>query len=165
VHVAAAAEITRAAVTRFGDSREIGYFLNQEDANGLPIRQKDWWDNAVPAGNSSLLYNLASLQAIDTSAPWGNLRNELAKAYGGMTKNAPHGMGRALEALELGESGIAVLKVGPDQDFSAVAKAIQSLEQIVYLQHYAEKGLHLCRHETCFPVIWQLDEVLRRLKD
>ena len=164
-HVAAAAEITQAAVARFGDPREIGYFLNQEGSNGLPIRQKDWWDNAVPAGNSSLLYNLASLQSLDASSQWGNLRNELAKAYGGMAQNAPHGMGRALEALELAESGITVLKVGPDQDFSAVERSIQSLDQIVYLQHCSEKGLHLCRQETCLPVIWQLDEVLRRLKD
>jgi uncharacterized protein YyaL (SSP411 family) len=164
-HVAAAAEITQAAVTRFGDPREIGYFLNQEGSNGLPIRQKDWWDNAVPAGNSSLLYNLASLQSIDTSAQWGNLRSELAKAYGGMAQNAPHGMGRALEALELGESGITVLKVGPDQDFSAVERSIQSLDQIVYLQHCPQKGLHLCRQETCLPAIGQLDEVLRLLRD
>jgi hypothetical protein len=74
-------------------------------------------------------------------------------------------MGRALEALELGESGITVLKVGPDQDFSAVERSIQSLDQIVYLQHCPQKGLHLCRQETCLPAIGQLDEVLRLLRD
>ena len=164
-HVTSAARLVRSALARFGDSREIGCFLNPVDANGLPVRQKDWWDNAIPAGNSSLLGVLATLEARDNEGEWGRLRTEFATAYAGMTRNAPHGIGRALEALEIGDRGITVIHHGPGPARSEALKALFGLCEEIHLVESTTDGLQLCRGRTCLSPASTAEALRRQLAE
>ena len=148
-HVTAAARITRAALDTFGDAREIGCFLNDATANGLPVRQKDWWDNAVPAGNSILLHVLAGLEARDPDGDWGRRRAELATAYAGMVSHAPHGVGKALEALEVGEDGVPVIHIGPGASRADAERALRGIAREVHLASGGQAGFQLCQGRRC----------------
>ena len=164
-HVGEAARITRSALERFGDPREIGCHLNTEDANGLPVRQKEWWDNAVPAGNSSLLHVLGVLEARDPEGDWGRLRDELARAYAGMTRNAPHGIGRALEALELAERGTTVVHIGPGADRMAAIAAAAGDDREIHLAEGGQPGFQVCRGRTCLPAVTSAADLARLVRE
>jgi len=164
-HVRSAAEIIRPALERFGDPREIGCFLSPPDANGLPLRQKDWWDNAVPAGNSSLLAVLATLEARDEKDEWGRLRAELATAYAGMARNAPHGIGRALEALEIGDGGLTVIHVGPDVSYADASASLLGVERECHLEPGTSPGFQVCRGQSCLPPVRTAAELAATLRD
>ncbi len=164
-HVKTAADIIRSALARFGDSREIGCFLNPADANGLPLRQKDWWDNAVPAGNSSLLAVLAALEARDQGEAWGRLRSELATVYAGMARHAPHGIGRALEALEVGEYGVTVIHIGPDTSNADALTALTGIERECHLETGASPGFRVCRGQSCLPAVHTAAALSALLRD
>jgi len=164
-HVTAAADIIRSALGRFGDPREIGCFLNPADANGLPLRQKDWWDNAVPAGNSSLLAVLGVLEARDQSHPWGRLRTELSSAYAGMARNAPHGIGRALEAMETGDRGLTLIHVGPEASRADALAALRGIEPEVHLASGTRPGFQVCQGQACRPAVRTAGELASLLRD
>jgi len=164
-HVASAARLVRSAFARFGDAREIGCFLSPADANGLPVRQKDWWDNAIPAGNSSLLGVLATLEARDSEGDWGRLRAEFATAYAGMSRHAPHGIGRALEALEIGERGTTIIYHGPDFKRDEVLTALAGVCEEIHLIESATDGLQVCRGRTCLPSIKNTEALRRQLSE
>lgn len=164
-HVTSAARLVHSAFARFGDAREIGCFLSPADANGLPVRQKDWWDNAIPAGNSSLLGVLATLEARDSEGDWGRVRAEFATAYAGMSRHAPHGIGRALEALEIGERGTNIIYHGPDFKRDEVLAALSGVCEEIHLTESATDGLQVCRGRTCLPPVKNTDALRRQLSE
>lgn len=105
-----AQDLMQAAAERFADPHAVGYFFAPADRTDLSVRQKDWFDNAVPAGNSSLLNACSELYALTGAERWQQTLSDLAQAYGGMARNVPNGVARALEGLTRHALGQAVLK-------------------------------------------------------
>ena len=103
--------LLHSAEAAFGDPRTLGYYLTPADRTDLAVRQKDWFDNAVPAGNSSLLHGFSALHALTGDGRWAHELAELSKAYGGACRNIPNGVAYALEALMRQSLGLVVLKL------------------------------------------------------
>ncbi len=104
----------------FRDPHAVGYFMVSENREDLSVRQKDWFDNAVPAGNSILLHAYAQLEILTAEPASSNHFYDLSKAYGGLVKNVPHGVAHALEALTRQATGWVIIKY----------KDIHSLDQL-----------------------------------
>src|SRR5690606_7194151 len=51
-------------LTRFADPANPGCFFTSDDHETLVTRKKEWFDNALPSGNSSLLHSLGLLYVI-----------------------------------------------------------------------------------------------------
>jgi uncharacterized protein YyaL (SSP411 family) len=81
-----------------------------ENRADLSVRQKDWFDNAVPAGNSMLLQVYAQLEVLSDETHHANHFSDLSKAYGGLVTNVPHGVAHALDAFTRQATGWVVVK-------------------------------------------------------
>ena len=99
-----------AARESFGDAHAVGFFFVSAERADLSVRQKDWFDNAVPAGNSSLLHGFGQLQMLSADTRWAQEFADLATAYGGLCKNVPHGAAHALDGIARYAIGLATVK-------------------------------------------------------
>jgi uncharacterized protein YyaL (SSP411 family) len=172
-HAARAEALLRAARSRFGDPHEVGYFLVTGDRADLAVRQKDWFDNAVPAGNSSLLHGFAGLLALSGEPGWAEELAELARAYGGVSRNVPHGAAHALTALTRQAIGIATLAPPNGADLEALRVALCGDERTapharpfrpVFLRPAgAASRYQLCVGTTCLPPLGTPAEVAEHL--
>ncbi len=131
-----------AAATRFADPHAVGYFFATADREDLSVRQKDWFDNAVPAGNSSLIHACAESHALTGEERWQVALTDLAQAYGGMARNVPNGVAHALDGLTRHALGLAVLKHAPNADMDRLQAALCG--QVNTSAHARPfRGLHL----------------------
>ena len=162
---AQAAEIVAAAHRRLGDPNSVGCFMAEDPEGLLPIRLKGWWDQAMPAGHSSLLATEAALEALGADTAAGGRWRALAEAYGDAARNAPQGIPRALEAIERAERGVPVLKVGPGIDRAGLLRAVGGLAPDALAIEGERPGIELCRGDTCLAAGLDLPRLLGRLRD
>ena len=172
-HAARAEALLRAARRGFGDPHEVGYFLVAADRADLSVRQKDWFDNAVPAGNSSLLHGFAGALALTGEPTWAEELADLARAYGGVSRNVPHGAAHALTALTRQAVGLATIQAPAGADLEALRAALCGDERTApharpfrpaFLRAPAgADGFRLCVGTTCLPPLATAGEVAAHL--
>lgn len=127
VHRARAETLVAKLFEKFGDRHGVGFHLSAENAaDPLVTRQKEWWDNATPSGNSSLTHVFGGLRALTGDTKWSVELDELRKAYVGPATRAPHGVGHALTGFARDAIGAAVVKCGPGADLDALNDALIS---------------------------------------
>lgn len=120
--------IVDAVFAHFSDpSGQFGFYFTSDDHEKLVNRKKEWWDNAIPAGNSSLIHVLSSLYAITGESKYRENLDTLRKAYSTFVQQIPNGIPHALAGLTSDAVGIAVIKI----------KGIQNLDLLQ--ENLAEK--------------------------
>jgi len=117
--------VADAVICHFGDEGGAGYFFTSADHEELVTRRKEWWDSAIPSGNSSLLHVFASLYAITGDAAYQKQFTQLKKAYAGYAQRAPGGTSHGLAAISAEANGIAVVKVKGVDDWEPLAAALR----------------------------------------
>jgi len=104
--------IVDAVFAHFSDpSGQFGFYFTSDDHEKLVNRKKEWWDNAIPSGNSSLIHVLASLFAITGESKYRENLDTLRKAYSTFVQQIPNGIPHALAGLTSDAVGIAVIKI------------------------------------------------------
>ncbi len=104
--------IVDAVFAHFSDpSGQFGFYFTSDDHEKLVNRKKEWWDNAIPAGNSSLIHVLASLYAITGESKYRENSDTLRKAYSTFVQQIPNGIPHALAGITSDAVGIAVIKI------------------------------------------------------
>jgi uncharacterized protein len=116
------------ALRRFADAEHGGFYQSAADAERLVARHKELDDNPTPSGNSLLCHCLVRLARIYAD-PELEARAEatLRLAVDGM-RNAPHGFGQMLAALDLYLSApreVAVVGPTADPATQALAAAVR----------------------------------------
>jgi uncharacterized protein YyaL (SSP411 family) len=157
-----AERLLRAAWERFRDPHAVGSFIVPAERDDLSVRQKDWFDNAVPAGNSSLLHGYGQLRSLSADPRWAEAFADLACAYGGLCRNVPSGAAHALDALtRFAETGPASVKAGGGWD--ALREALlgdattppqaRPYRTVFLLREPAQQGFQVCRGSACLPTV------------
>jgi uncharacterized protein YyaL (SSP411 family) len=114
-HRERATRITEAILARFADvSGNPGFFLNDADSDDLPVRQKDWWDNATPSGNAALVHVFSTLSALDGEPRWLEQLQSLKKNYAPLARQSPNGIAHALTGFVRAQEPVAILKIKTD---------------------------------------------------
>jgi uncharacterized protein len=116
------------ALRRFADAEHGGFYQSAADAERLVARHKELDDNPTPSGNSLLCHCLVRLARIYAD-PELEARADatLRLAVDGM-RNAPHGFGQMLAALDLYLSApreVAVVGPTADPATQALAAAVR----------------------------------------
>ncbi len=156
-----AEQIVAAVEAHFADPEATGYFFTSDDHESLVARRKEWWDNALPAGNSSLLHVFSRLYALTGNETYGKAYNRLKKAYPGFSAKMPAGIPHALAAIAADTAGIAVLKIGNERDRGELSSFLREhSRQRLYGHPTEESGqsaaYQLCVGTTCLPPVASL---------
>lgn len=100
------------------------YFTADEKDSTVFFRKKEFWDNALPAGNSSILHVFSQLHAITGDSKYSAEYSKLKEAYANLIVTAPSSVAHAIHGIVSHEVGVAVLYVHPDADFQAIQKKL-----------------------------------------
>lgn len=148
---------------------EGGYFYTGEAHSQLFHRKKDWFDNSIPSGHSSLLHTFALLDLLAQGKDYGEKMEHLRSAYAGMAQKTPAAAAYGLSALTQSASGLAVLKIGTGID---VGKLHHALTLRPWRQVWIEKSsalapdeLLLCVGKQCLAPSTDIEACLNALAD
>ena len=144
---------------KFSDPHAVGYFMVAENRNDLSVRQKDWFDNAIPSGNSMLLQAYAQLEVLFDESSHANHFFDLSKAYGGLVKNVPHGVAHALDALTRQATGWVVVKYQRAEQLDRLHEKVTGISDansrarayrpLILRRDDHVKGLQICIGKNC----------------
>lgn len=161
---AEAAAIMARAEQRLGDTHAVGHFLAEDPEGLLPVRQKGWWDQAVPAGNSAVLALEAVFDGLGIDANAGERHRKLTEAYGAAARDVPHGIPRALEALERAAHGVTLVQVGPNLSLTETLTSLGPLDAEAWAYAGPLPGYQLCRGSVCLPSVPTLAALIQQCK-
>lgn len=156
-------QLIKSIEEQFSDPHAVGYFLVAAHRDDLSVRQKDWFDNAVPAGNSSLLHTLSALETLIDGDYYGKKFTELSRAYAGTIRNVPSGVTHALQGLTQAAMGHAHIKYSPKIQSEELQIAIYGspltpahqmpFRSIFLNPSIRPEGIEICVGKTCAPII------------
>jgi len=111
----------------FWDEAGGGLFLTPVDGEPLPVRRKDVYDGALPAGNSAALHNLLRLAALTGRAELAARAARLSEEFAQTARHVPFEMAHFLGGIDyaLGH-GCEVTIVG-DPDDEATRRIVKTL--------------------------------------
>ncbi|MEY3829112.1 MAG: hypothetical protein RL636_813 [Verrucomicrobiota bacterium] len=165
--------LMQATADRFADPHAVGFFFAPAGRDDLSVRQKDWFDNAVPAGNSAMVHACAEAYTLTGEDRWRQTLEDLAQAYGGMARNVPNGVAHALEGLTRYALGHAALKHGPTANLVALQAALggqvntsahaRPHRPLLLVASPETQGFQLCVGTTCQPPTDNVDEIAAAL--
>lgn len=171
---------------RFWDPTEGSFYFTSEDHERLIIRTKNFYDLAVPSGNSMAAYNLSRLYQITGQQKYLTHSEKVMEAGGKAAAENPFGFGQLLISI--------YLYVKKPVEIALVAKAAHgpmarwlsgtflpsavivcaSVEQIRSLQNLAffkgraasdaSETAYVCRDFTCSLPITELDRLNKELE-
>lgn len=120
-----ATRLANAMITEFWDEENGGFFFTARDHEELIIRNKDFYDNATPSGNSVAADVLLKLAKLTGDDKYERFASTVLRLAAPQLKRHPQGFGRTLSAIEfyLGTPKEIVL-IG-DED-GALARAVWS---------------------------------------
>lgn len=95
-----AVQLTEVMVDQFFDESRGGFYLNGRDAEQLIVRPKEFYDGAVPSGNSVAALVLLQLFRLTGDVKWQTLFQRQLTCLAGQIKAYPTGYGFALFVMQ-----------------------------------------------------------------
>ncbi|WP_372794866.1 thioredoxin domain-containing protein [Pontiella sp.] len=103
----------------FRDEAGGGYFMTADDAEELIVRPKEFYDGAVPSGNSVHFYNLLKLARLTGKPELEKKAAETGRAFSGVIERSPSNFALALTALQFAEGETVEIVVVGERDEAA----------------------------------------------
>jgi len=159
--------ITTEAIHRFKDDDAVGFFHTEATRTDLVHRKKDWFDNAIPSGNSEMVQSLAALDTLTGEASRASLLESLKTAYPGIVQTSPAAAAHALAGFTWAAIGHAVIHFKPGRDLEALRKALVAKPwRPVYLKSADPAqgaAYQLCVGTQCLAPTDSIGELVERL--
>ncbi len=128
-YLLAADQLNRTMMEHFWDGEHGGLFFTADDSIELPLRDKSFYDGAIPSGNSVAMHNLLRLNHLTGETRWEEKAEEIALASGVADASHPLGFTMLLSSLDyaLGPSSqIAIVGSPEDESTTDLLKALRS---------------------------------------
>jgi uncharacterized protein YyaL (SSP411 family) len=84
----------------FNDYENGGFYFSPDYGEKLPARNKEFYDGAIPSGNSVMLLNLIKLYRITSNSIYEDAAKNIIKSFSSSISKAPTGSGFTLTSLE-----------------------------------------------------------------
>ncbi|MFP4351338.1 MAG: thioredoxin domain-containing protein [Puniceicoccaceae bacterium] len=120
-----ARELADAVRARFANADGSAYFFTSEDSGPRVLRQVEWYDNATPAGNSTLVHLFSGLAALVDDSDHRRARDSLRPSYAPLIERAPNGVAHALAGWTHEASGLVVARASSAEDLRLLAEALR----------------------------------------
>jgi len=134
--------------TGFRDHEGGGYFFSAPGHDQRLPRNKEWFDNALPSGQASLLHVLSRLAFLTGEAPYREAFVDLRNRMSPYMERAPNGVAHALGACAEEAIGLARVKARSREDLSTLFQ--RALERKHWRRVFYEVDSSLPRtYEVC----------------
>lgn len=100
---------------RFSDAEEVMFYLRRPEGSELPVATKDFYDNALPSGNSQMANNLYRLGRLTGHAAYHDRAERMIAAIRGAVQRYPTsfaGWAMTLLLMQQAERELAITGVG-----------------------------------------------------
>jgi uncharacterized protein YyaL (SSP411 family) len=87
-------------IAEFWDAKNGGFYFTASNHESLPVRSKDFYDNAMPSGNSVAADVLLKLSKLTGEENYENYAVAMLLSVASQIKKYPQAFGRMLSALE-----------------------------------------------------------------
>jgi uncharacterized protein YyaL (SSP411 family) len=152
----------------FSDPNSEGFFYTSEKGSSdLIVRKKEWFDNAQPSGNSSIVHLFGMLAVVDEDGGglYEKKLSSLAENYADKVRRIPNGVTYGLEGFAWHHSGYAVIKVGNEVNLDPVFEALSKLPyrpfQLAIDTEMDKTCIQLCIGNTCGLPTSNIEEGLK----
>ncbi len=105
-YLSEAKRLADAMITEFWDEENGGFFFTSNDHEELIVRNKDFFDNATPSGNSVAADVLLRLSKLYDEEKYERFASAVLRMASAQIKRFPGGFGRMLSALEFRNSDV-----------------------------------------------------------
>jgi uncharacterized protein YyaL (SSP411 family) len=124
-YLSAAREIADTMINEFWDEENGGFYFTSHDHETLIVRNKDYYDNATPSGNSAAADVLLRLSKYYGEERYERYATTVLRLIAGQMGRFPQGFGRALSAMEFyfGKSKEIVIAGEQGNDLAQAARS------------------------------------------
>jgi uncharacterized protein YyaL (SSP411 family) len=125
-YLKAALQLNQIMMQHFWDKDQGGLFFSADDAEDLLLRRKEYYDGAIPSGNSIAMHNLLRLMHLTGQTELEDMAWDLARSFAG-APGQPLGRSMLLCSLDyaLGPTSEIIL-LGSKQD-AVIAKMLEAM--------------------------------------
>jgi len=161
-----ASRLLETGIICFKDPESLGFFFTGEGVQTPVARRKEWFDNATPSGNSSMLHALSAAYALTGSAKYISEFQNMLPAYTQYAKKVASGVAHALEAAAIQARGVAVIKLTDPEKLEELRDAVVGKSwRRTFIELVEPSSLpkcyQLCAGTQCLSPTDSLDELLR----
>ena len=112
------------ALDLFVDPHSPGFFFTAEGTSTPVARRKEWFDNATPSGNATLMHALSGAYALTGEGRYAEVFSALLPAYTDGARKVASGVAHGLEAAAVDAAGIGVISVRAGADMECLRAAL-----------------------------------------
>lgn len=123
-----ALSLTRVFVDHFWDTDRGGFFLTSDQSHGLPLRQKESYDGALPSANSVAMNNLLRIHMLTGDTDAEIRAHRTARAFSSQFRSAPYGHTHFATALMLALGPSYEVVVAGQRESADTRAMLRSLE-------------------------------------
>ena len=140
----------------FPDESGKAFCFTSEEAEAPVLRRVEWYDNATPSGNASLVHLLAACEVLeDDPTPYREALDRLRPSYATILDRAPNGVAYALAGWTHRALGVPTAHAAGDEELARLGRALGEYSyRPVWLQEdpAMESGSwRICVGSTCLP--------------
>ena len=117
--------IIDSVLKHFKDDEKPGFYFTSDDHETLAARKKEWFDNALPSSNSSLLHSLSILYALTGEAQYADNFKNLKNALCSLAQKAPNAIAYALEGITHDALKTPLIKTGSKETLQSIAEKLK----------------------------------------
>lgn len=163
-----AEQLVKTIEVRFADAHAPGCYFTSDEQTDLVTRKKSWFDNATPAGNSSLVHVYSALHALTGDNSYAEKMNAMRPAYTGLAERAPSAAAHALAGFTTDAVGLAAIKIKGVTDLEPLREALAERPwRPVYLRVTEDadqpNGFQLCVAKQCLAPTESVTEISEQL--
>ena len=103
-------------IAEFWDEKNGGFFFTSTDHEELIVRNKDFYDNATPSGNSTSADTLLKLSKLTGDDKYERYATNVLRLVAAQAGRYPQGFGRALSAIEFTLATVKEVVIIADRD-------------------------------------------------
>ncbi|NOX17758.1 MAG: thioredoxin domain-containing protein [Chlorobi bacterium] len=125
-----AKELTDFAIANFWDEENGGFFFTRNNGEKLPARSKDFYDGAIPSGNSVMLLNLIKTGRFTAKEKYETYADKLVGAFSASVKRNPTAYGQFLSGFDfLANQSFEIIIVAEQNDdrVRQISKVLESV--------------------------------------
>ena len=140
-----ARELGDGMITEFWDEENGGFFFTSIDHEELIVRNKDFFDNATPSGNSVAAEVLLKLAKLYGEEKYERFASTVMRLAASQVKRFPSGFGRMLGAMEF--------MLAPVKEVAIVGARASELEREIWSAYRPFKVVAIGENGTDIPLL------------